>query len=65
MFSPENEPYFKLAKVFFAKFVPKIAKRESFCQKLRGFLAFLRKIFQINISDILTIAPVIIYCIIL
>jgi len=34
IFSRENKPYFEFAKVFSAKSVPKIGKRESFCQKI-------------------------------
>ena len=36
-FSRENEDNFRLAKVFSAKFVPKIVSRESFCQTFRFF----------------------------
>ena len=35
--SRENEDNFRLAKVFSAKFVPKIVIRESFSQKFRVF----------------------------
>ena len=49
VFSREYEPYFEFAKVFSAKFVPKIAKRESFCQIFRVFFDT-RKLMPAKVS---------------
>ena len=46
--SCEHFSYFEYAKVFYAKFVPKIAKRESFCKRFRFFDT--RKLMPANVS---------------
>ena len=38
VFSLANEVFFDFRESFYAKFVPKITIRESFCQKFRDFL---------------------------
>ena len=38
VFSLPNEVFFDFCESFYAKFVPKITIRESFCQKFRDFL---------------------------
>ena len=48
-FSLANEVFFYFRESFYAKFVPKITIRESFCQKFRGFLIS-RKFLLANVS---------------